>query len=60
MKIGDLVEIPCTCGKSTNLQPKIGVVINKCEDSNLVQILLEGRPVWVDPDQDIRLFNESR
>jgi hypothetical protein len=59
MKVGDLVSVPCTCGKSHGHDPKIAVIVQK--DSNgMVQILLEGHRLWVDPIIELELFNESR
>ena len=60
MKIGDLVSVPCTCGQSHSEIPKIGVIIKKDTSSGMVQILLNGKKVWVDPTRELELFNESR
>ena len=59
MKIGDLVFVPCTCGKSYDHDPKIAVIVKK-DSSGMVQVLLEGRKLWVDPIIELELFNESR
>lgn len=59
MKPGDLVKVPCTCGKSHGHDPKIAVVVKE-DPGGMVQILLEGRKMWVDPERELELFNESR
>ena len=59
MKVGDLVQISCTCGKAHDEEPLVGVVVDRNNDTNEVEVLVRGIRTWV-PLKGLGVLDESR
>ena len=59
MKAGDLVKISCTCGKAHDEEPLVGVVVNRNNDTNEVEVLVRGIRTWM-PKKGLKVVDENR
>ncbi len=57
MNIGDLVKVSCSCGQAHDEKPLIGVIVNKDDRGEMVQVLLNGRRNWTTTDGIEKVFS---